>query len=326
MLDYYSDKEKGQVESNLLTFLEEANRVEGNYLWVILEVLANESFKKFIEEYEESAYPLFDTLAEPLAQKGAFAIAIHETPQLLELVTSMWGGEYFCIFSTPFEKEDLLSHFKSLAIAKREDRSYIFRFYDPATMLSWVQGLEDDRRVQEALGIFPAIYVETAQPHLIMQCNISEHGIDIESINLIDKSPKAPSKHGCKSAYPLYSPWQMSERELQALSVVAYKNFKAKLCRTLPGEYPHLRGEALIKLYRHIDGILNEAIKHGIKRKDVLAHLADTAFRYEEFWFRYRDRIEQILAMPDIDETERVEYILSAARRWSMQQNKGEES
>ncbi len=317
MLTLYKEEEQTQIRGNIQTFLEESTQREGYDIWMVLEVARDEEIAFFLGQYETAWYYLFDDEEEALQESGAVAFRLNDLPETFSWIARHWGKGWFSFFVTNHTPQEVVSHLSSLCYLQTEQKRYLFRYYDPVTFASWIGGLKEVDRIDEALGIFLEVYVESTLPHILMQYTIKKksyrrHALDLhQSLNgfarpLPKKTATVPLSSGV---------WLMEQKEYEYLAPVPLNAFKIKLCKTLTERYALLSSHTLAEVYDIIDTQTARAVKHGIRRKYLLAQFIEICFEYQDFWDKYQTNIEKVLVSTTLSEVDKIETIIEAATR-----------
>jgi len=312
MLTLYKDKQQTTISNNITDLM--VNMLERDHFltWLILEPARDEEIKYFLSEHEEVLYYLFDD--ESLQEVGAVAICLQDLPEAVEWIAKHWGKNWFSFFVTKHDIVEVIKHMSSLCYLSSHNKMYLFRYYEPVTFSCWVNALKEVKRVDEALGVFSEIYVETPLPHLLMQYILHD---DMYTQQTIDLEDGLKGLSFSLSHREVYSPlldncWYMRQKEYEYLSPVSLYAFKIKLCKNLVETYHLLDRYTLTEVYTIINNEVSRAMKHSIVQKYLLAHFVNIYFEYPSFWKKSQHMIQKTLEKIEMDEVDRMEIILQA--------------
>ncbi len=311
MLTLYKEEEQTTVKENVKRFLESMLKRENHSTWIVLEATRDEEIKFFLGQYEDGCHYLFNDDDEELQEAGAVALCLQDVPEALAWITEHWGKNWFGFFVTEHDTAQVIAHMSSLCYLSSHDKMYLFRYYEPVTFTCWIGGLKEVKRVNEALGLFCEVYVETPLPHMLMQYTIDSNSYKQRTINLQNNLQgfalplskeimEMPSLDGC---------WYMGQREYEYLAPVSLNAFKIKLCRVLVEEYALLDTYTLTEVYTIINTEVARATKYDIREKHLVAQLIHIYFENQAFWHTYATNIQSILSQTDMSAVDRIESI-----------------
>jgi len=314
MLTLYKEEEQTIIKENVKLFLESMIERQDDRAWIVLESVRDEEIKFFLGQHEDHCHYLFNDDDVELQEAGAVALCLHNVPEALEWISTHWGKNWFSFFVTKYDVEQVITHLSSLCYLSSNDKMYLFRYYEPATFACWVSGLKEAKRVDEALGLFSEVYVETPLPHMLMQYSFYDNAHIKQAIDLQDnlKGLSLPLPKYDVIFSSLEGCWYMGQKEYEFLAPVALNTFKIKLCKNLAEEHSLLDKYTLTEVYTIINTEVARATKYGMKRKDTLAYFVNIRFEHEDFWNTYQSETERILQKTELDEVDRIEVILKA--------------
>ena len=312
MLTLYKEEEQTIIKENVKRFLKSMLERENHSVWIVLEATRDEAIKFFLGQYEDVCHYLFNDDDETLQEAGAAAFCLQDISEAIEWISEHWGKGWFGFFVTEHDTAQVIAHMSCLCYLSSRDKMYLFRYYEPVTFTCWIGGLQEVKRVDEALGLFGEVYVETPLPHILMQYTIEansckQHTIDLQNnlegfaLPLYREITQIPSLDGC---------WYMEQREYECLAPVSLNAFKTKLCKELIGTYNLLESYSLTQVYHIVNTETARAVKQGILQKDALAYFVNIYFEHPGFWKRWYNDVEKILQQTQIDEVERIEMVL----------------
>jgi len=269
-----------------------------------------------LDEYEEVSHYLFKDDDEQLQEAGAVALCLNDAPKALDWIATHWGKNWFSFFVTSHESQQVISHLSSLCYLSNSEKIHLFRYYDPVTFTCWVGGLKEQERIEEALGIFLEVYVETPLPHIFIQYTFDKNTLLSKEIDLQNNLknfsfPLLPSAEE-KPYTPLNGNWLLEQKEYESLAPVSLNAFKIKLCKTLTQEHKLLEKLSLIEIYSIINTEVTRATRHGITQKHLLAHFVNISFEYEVFWKENQPFIQKTLEQNELGEVDKIEVLLEA--------------
>lgn len=317
MLTLYTKEEQIRIKKSIKQLLEMLMQTEDEDIWMILESARDEEVKFFLGQYETAFHYLFNDEDEALQEAGAVALCLNDLPQTFEWIAEHWGKNWFSFFVTRRNPKEVIAHLSTLCYLQAEEKRYLFRYYDPVTFTSWIKGLKEIKRVDEALGVFSEVYVESPLPHILTEYTMEHHGYSQHDIDLkenlqgfVRPLPKETA------ASPLDTGvWQMGQAEYASLAPVSLNAFKIKLCKELAKRYDLLASHTLTEVYVIINTQTARALKHGITQKHLIAQYVTMVFAYPAFWERYQENIEKVLSAETLNPTDKIETILVAAEK-----------
>jgi len=314
MLTLYKEKEQVTIKENVKRFLDSIVERDAYSTWIVLEPLRDEEIQFFLGQHEDVCHYLFRDVEETLQEAGAVLLCLQDAPEVLEWIVAHWGKNWFSFFVSKYDVEEVISHMSSLCYLSSNDKMYLFRFYEPVTFACWASGLKAVERVDEALGLFSEVYVETPLAHMLMQNTFHNNTPINQTIDLQDnlKGFSLPLAKDVVKFTRLDGCWYMGQKEYEHLAPVSLNAFKIKLCKNLVEMYTLLDTYTLTEVYTMINTAVERARKYGMSRKDVLAYFVNIRFENEAFWHTYQNEIERILQKTDVDEVDRLEIILKA--------------
>ena len=321
MLTLYKEKEQTTIKKNIKVFLESMQEREEYTAWIVLEPSRDEEIKFFLGQHENICHYLFNDDDEELQEAGAVALCLRDVPKVLAWIIEHWGKNWFSFFVTKYDTEEVIAHMSSLCYLSSHDKMYLFRYYEPVTFVCWVRGLNEVKRIDEALGLFSKVYVETPLPHMIIQYTFYDNAPIKQTIDLEDKlqgfSLPLPRKALDITAL-LEGCWYMGQKEYEYLAPVSLNTFKIKLCKNLAEEYELLNTYTLTEVYTIISTEVARATKYGIVQKHLLAHFVNIRFEYPEFWKEYGENIEKVLSSngsSSVDKMEKISEAVNSTRK-----------
>jgi hypothetical protein len=314
MLTLYKKEEQSTIKKSIKLFLESMLKRQEYTTWIVLEPSRDEEIKFFIDQYEDVCHYLFNDDDEELQEAGAVALCLNEIPEVIAWITEHWGKNWFNFFVTKYDTVQVIAHMSSLCYLSSNEKMYLFRYYEPVTFACWVSGLKEVKRVDEALGLFSEVYVETPLPHMLMQYAFNDNIYKQYAINLEEnlKGFSLPLPKEEVAFDSLDGHWYMGQKEYEFLTPVSLNAFKIKLCKNLLQEYHLLDTYTLTEVYSIINKEVARATRYGIIEKHLLAQFVKIRFAYPEFWKEYEANIEKTLSFTNASSVDRMEKILEA--------------
>lgn len=316
MLTLYKDTEQVTIKKNIKQFLEAMLERENACVWIVLESSRDNTIKFFLEEYEEQSHYLFRDDDEQLQEAGAVALCLNDVPKALEWIATHWGKNWFSFFVTNHDAQQVISHLSSLCYLSNKEKIHLFRYYDPVTFACWIGGLKEQKRIDEALGIFSEVYAETPLPDSLMQYVFDDNTLISKEIDLQkdlkDFSFLSLSSVEEKPYSSLDGSWLLEQKEYDYLASVSFNTFKIKLCKTLIQDHKLLENLSLMEVYNIINREVARATRHGITQKHLLAHFVNIYFEHEDFWKKNQPFIQETLEQRELGEADKIEVLLEA--------------
>lgn len=280
-------------------------------VWIILEVAKDDLLAEAVQKSNERHYLLEEQSFE-VNSYGPVAICINTKSELHSFILDNWGKKWFSIFATNIDKSSLLPHLRNLVyIQGNEDETTLFRFYEPAVIGCWIDGLEKAKKYNDIFGIFEAIYVEDILTNQIIEFLNKDLNVHKQYIDLLNFNP-AKLLSLPRDEYFLKvqnDNWQMSIDEKNALENVPMIYLETQILDALLED--NLQGtNTESQLYELIKKYALLAISYQIEEQYLIYSFVKTHIQYEQICLENKLSFKSFLEDSNISSDEKIELFI----------------